>query len=971
MGQDSSKPEEKQEETPPQVIIPEEFKINAETVLNELRDFPKHWKFPTPEHDPIPNQDLVFIDPWNKRFRLTVVSPRVVRIQALRTGQFVTFEAEEKQAFEETPCIHNKAKGIPVSDKICAFCTNDDLASQFAIHRQFEKENNLEVKCDLNDEDQVMVLNVSYAGNSEVESQILSISVDCKAAEVTCKLSLNDGYIVEWKDKLLEQEAGYQYSHIWTKDPKNLGGTCRTLDHVDGDQNKGMELGKHYETCAKRHGKYFSNLHYNSGLLSRSGYCVVDDTKSPRFDHRGWLRDNPHSSFSKSDPDKKEEQSPQPTALEYRDLYFFGYGFDFESCLTDYYKLSGPQPILPKKALGIWWSRWYPYTVQEIEDLVQEFEDHKVNLSVFCLDMDWNIAGENWRKGDHSYWTGYTWNKGLYPNPKALLQKFKDRGVNVCMNLHPHGGVQDYELQFELFKSTMRSLCTESGERFDEERNDKEYPDSINFNLTMEEYAKCYFKILHKPHEDLGVGVWWIDWQHGESPPGNISPKKVPNLWKTKIPYVDPLFWLNHLHSLDRRRNGRPALIMSRFAGLGGHRYPVGFSGDTFSTWESLDFQPYFTSRASNVGFGWWSHDIGGFQDSFKANIVTLVKWKGSTSDAAKALMEVFQQNSSPEEHKFVCETLKPIAESRKKVKEQDFQNAVRKVISNWNAELYVRWIQLGIFLPIFRVHSIDYLDRKPWGLREPYCSIAVEALRFRNSLIPYIYSVMNSERLLPLIRPMYLKYPRREEAYELKNQFMFGPSVICSPFTSKIDQAQKVASTKLWYPEAGSYFGLLDDNGYLSEARKCHHTGDLASIPAFVKCGSIIPLQSQNGNLTITVFSCAELEEVKEPMIPIEQAPERNVGKCSNCIGEFTLWDESTTTGLPARLLKINKDLRKVTVTALELENPISFTLRIRSSNPKAIWKVEKSELSVQIEEQLCHVTKLQSRQTISLTTL
>ena len=59
-------------------------------------------------------------------------------------------------------------------------------------------------------------------------------------------------------------------------------------------------------------------------------------------------------------------------------------------------------------------------------------------------------------------------------------------------------------------------------------------------------------------------------------------------------------------------------MTFSRYAGPGSHRYPVGFSGDTLITWESLDFQPYFTSTASNIGYGWWSHDIGGHMLGYK-----------------------------------------------------------------------------------------------------------------------------------------------------------------------------------------------------------------------------------------------------------------------------------------------------------------------------------------------------------------
>ena len=85
--------------------------------------------------------------------------------------------------------------------------------------------------------------------------------------------------------------------------------------------------------------------------------------------------------------------------------------------------------------------------------------------------------------------------------------------------------------------------------------------------------------------------------------------------------------------------------------GPGSHRYPVGFSGDTHITWDSLAFQPYFTATASNIGYGWWSHDIGGH-------------WYGSRDD-----------------------------------------------------DLTVRWVQLGVFSPIMRLHSTlhPFIRKEPW----------------------------------------------------------------------------------------------------------------------------------------------------------------------------------------------------------------------------------------------------------------
>src|SRR5690606_29482521 len=118
--------------------------------------------------------------------------------------------------------------------------------------------------------------------------------------------------------------------------------------------------------------------------------------------------------------------------------------------------------------------------------------------------------------------------------------------------------------------------------------------------------------------------------------------------------------------------------IFSRWGGLGNHRYPIGFSGDTHVTWRSLAYQPYFTATAANVGYGWWSHDIGG--------------------------------------HTFGIE----------------------------EPELYLRWVQYGVFSPIFRLHSTKnhFHERLPWKYDAEIGRLASDMLRLRHQLIPYLYSM-------------------------------------------------------------------------------------------------------------------------------------------------------------------------------------------------------------------------------------
>ena len=73
-----------------------------------------------------------------------------------------------------------------------------------------------------------------------------------------------------------------------------------------------------------------------------------------------------------------------------------------------------------------------------------------------------------------------------------------------------------------------------------------------------------------------------------------------------------PTFWLGYVFFTDQAREGKRPLMLNRWGGLGEHRYQIGFSGDTISVWSSLAFQPWFTATAANVGYAYWSHDIGG-----------------------------------------------------------------------------------------------------------------------------------------------------------------------------------------------------------------------------------------------------------------------------------------------------------------------------------------------------------------------
>ena len=314
-------------------------------------------------------------------------------------------------------------------------------------------------------------------------------------------------------------------------DPSNLRGTRRTLDMCHGDAA------------------------LQEGLLSRAGWSLFDDSRSVLFGpNDGWVMPRPDH--------------------EGQDWYFFGYGHDYKGALADYVRFGGQVPLIPRYVLGAWWSRYWAYKDEDLKDLVRDFEAHDLPLDVLVVDMDWHTP--------HS-WTGYTWNRDLFPDPPAFLQWVHDKGLRVTLNLHPAEGVQPFEEVYAEFASAM-GVDPDGGQ-------------PVPFCISDKTFARNYFELLHHPMEGDGVDFWWVDWQQGET---------------SEMKGLDPLLWLNHLHFADSARRGLRPLLYSRWWGLGNHRYQTGFSGDTYVGWPALQFQPYFTATASNVAYGWWGHDIGG-----------------------------------------------------------------------------------------------------------------------------------------------------------------------------------------------------------------------------------------------------------------------------------------------------------------------------------------------------------------------
>lgn len=501
--------------------------------------------------------------------------------------------------------------------------------------------------------------------------------------------------------------------------PGNLGGTVRTLDGANGP------------------------VPIAQGILSRDGWFLLDDSTTPLFD----------SNFG----GKNWPWAMARPSHECRDFYLFAYGHDYRRELLDYTRIAGKIPLPPRFVFGAWWSRYWAYTDEELDQLVDEFHEHNIPLDVLVVDMDWHPTfGTRWweNKTDPSGhtlgWTGYSWNPVYFPNPTEFLGKMHSEGLKVTLNMHPASGVQPFE---DAYPQMARAMGIDPAT--------KEY---VPFDIANRKFATNYMDVLHHPLERQGVDFFWLDWQQEN---------------RTSIAGLSPTWWLNYVHFTDMEREGKRPLLFHRWGGLGNHRYQIGFSGDVVSSWASLAFQPYFTSTAANVGYGYWSHDIGGHLPG----------------------------------------PLEP------------------ELYTRW-----VEWGAFSPVLRTHTTKN-PASERRIWAFPDRYAEAMRKAVVRRYALVPYIYTAAREtfDSGISLLHPLYYDFPDANESYSHQDEYFFGDDMIVAPVLAPLDPLSQLANRSLWLP-AGDWVEWSSGE-HVRGPKEITRLVALDEVPVYVKAGSIIPM--------------------------------------------------------------------------------------------------------------------------------
>lgn len=538
----------------------------------------------------------------------------------------------------------------------------------------------------------------------------------------------------------------------------SLGGYLRSFDSANGTYTASPSCtgGESDTTCQARIPSMAP------GLLDKSGWYLLDDTQTAVWTSDGWI-------------------APRP-AGDIEDGYLFGYGEDYASALRDLAQLTGPSPLLPEYTFGNWFSRYYPYTASEYENqLLPQFKANGVSLDTLSVDTDWKSPNQ---------WDGWEWNPALFPDPSAFLSWAKSQGIHVTMNIHSSVSTSDpqYARAQAIAGNTLAPAGCFSG------------PCAV-WDWSKIPQAESNFAI-QQPIQDQGVSFWWLDWCCDGS---NVS-----------MPGVTPDSWINHLYAQDLVNGGQRGFVLTRIgASLQNstagaypagpwtdHRSAIHFTGDTWSTWNTLAAQAQLAADEGSIGEPYVSNDIGGFL--------------GPPSGAA-----------------------------------------------NDPNDLYLRWLQLGTFQPIMREHSnAGQNARLPWEYDAATRATGDKFMQLRESLVPYMYTLAQqaSSSGLPMTQAPYLGYPAQPEAYNHPGEYLLGPDMLVAPVTTP----GKVAATTVWFPP-GRWTDWFTGATFTGPSTQTLQV-PLDRMPVFVKAGGIVPMQPSSGHastagsapLTLRVFAGA-----------------------------------------------------------------------------------------------------------------
>ena len=475
--------------------------------------------------------------------------------------------------------------------------------------------------------------------------------------------------------------------------------------------------------------------------------------------------------------------------------YYFIYGPEFDDIIKGYRFLTGKAVMLPKWAFGFIQSQERYESQQEILDMADEFA--KRGLGLDCLVLDWNT----WLPG---HWGEKKMDPEYFPDVPEMIRRLEEQNVHFMLSIWPNP-------------------CEVTSDYAEFLENNYLLPASTVYDAYNPKARELYWKQTREELFGKGIKAFWCDCSEPFTPEWEMDEPEVSAMYHEYINTVskfiprDRINTYGLMHALtiydgQRGETGRYRVCnLTRSSYTGGQKYGViPWSGDISASWDTLRKQIAAGLNFCASGFPFWTLDIGAF----------FVKrgeqwfWNGDYDNTSEDL---------------------------------------------GYRELFTRWFQFGAFLPVFRSHGTD-VRREPWNFGEEgdmFYDALKAAIDLRYRLMPYIYSAAadvywNDSTMM---RMLAFDYKNDAVAVEIKDQYLFGKSIMVCPVTHpmyyeigsrKIDAP--VTSRKVYLPEGNDWYDFYTKER-MAGGQWIEAFVDIRKIPLYVKAGSIIPMTEAVSN--------------------------------------------------------------------------------------------------------------------------
>ena len=499
--------------------------------------------------------------------------------------------------------------------------------------------------------------------------------------------------------------------------------------------------------------------------------------------------------------------------------YYFMYGENADGVVAEMRKLTGKVPMFPLWTYGFWQSRERYKTQEETVGVVKKYRELGVPLDGII--QDWQYWGDNY------HWNGMSFKNPGFPDPKKFVNDVHNLNAHLIISIWSSFGPKTPLYKILKDKNMLMDFQTWPQSGKEGWPPDMNYPSGVQvYDPYNPEARDIYWKYLSEGLFSLGIDGWWMDStepDHMDIKPEDFDNKTYLGSFR-KVRNAFPLVTVGGVYDHQRKATSdKRVFILTRSGFAGQQRYGCNvWSGDLGSSWDALRNQVPAGLNFTLTGNPNFNTDIGGFFAG---------AYNKSWNDGTASKNPLFQ-------------------------------------------ELYVRWMQFGVFTPMMRSHGTE-MKREIYYFGkqgEPIYDAIANAINLRYLLLPYIYTtswnVTNTH--YSFMRALVMDFPSDKKVWDMNSEYMFGQSLLVAPVLTaqytpeklvNVDEATgwnkgnvrtkegypvvdftKTKSSTVYLPKGTTWYDFWTNEKF-DGGQEISKETTINTIPLYVKAGSILPI--------------------------------------------------------------------------------------------------------------------------------